>query len=155
MEHIKSINEFFSFSKAKEELQKGQDLAKECLEENPEVVSKIQSNIENLSPEKKGILSKVINKLKSLTEKPEEVEEVENIIGESILLEESGYVDGFFKILEKIGKWLGIGTLLATIFGGAGTTLYALAQGETSMAILGLIVFFIGIGLSRINFLGE
>jgi hypothetical protein len=149
MEHIKSINEFFSFSKAKEEFQRGQDLAKNCLKDNPEVLSQIQSNIENLDTEKKSILSKVFNKLKSLTEKPEEVE---NIIGESILLED---LSGFFKILEKIGKWLGIGTLLATIFGGAGTTLYALAQGETSMAILGLIVFFIGIGLSRINFLGD
>lgn len=149
MEHIKSINEFLSFSKAKEEFQRGQDLAKEYSNKNPEVLSQIQSNIENLDKEKKSILSKVVNKLKSLTEKPEEVE---NIIGESILLED---LSGFFKILEKIGKWLGIGTLLATIFGGAGTTLYALAQGETSMAILGLIVFFIGIGLSRINFLGD
>ena len=153
MEHIKSINEFFSFSKAKEEFQRGQDLAKEYSNKNPEVLSQIQSNIENLDPEKKSILSKVVNKLKSLTKKPEEVE---NIIGESILLEElSGFLDGFSKILDKIGRWLGIGTLLATIFGGAGTTLYALAQGETSMAILGLIVFFIGIGLSRINFLGD
>ncbi len=148
MEHIKSINEFFSFSKAKEEFQKGQKLAKEYSNKNPEVLSEIQSNIENLIPEKKGILSKIVDKLKGLTEKPEEVE---NIIGESILLED---LSGFSKILDKIGKWLGIGTLLATIFGGAATTLYALAQGETSMAILGLIVFFIGTGLSRINFSG-
>ena len=148
MEHIKSINEFFTFSKAKEEFQKGQILAKEYLNGNPEVLSEIQSNIENLSPEKKGILSKVVNKLKSLTEKPEEVE---NIIGDDLLESESK----FSKILDKIGKWLGIGTLLATLFGGAGTTFYALAHGETSMAILGLIVFFIGTGLNRINFSGE
>ena len=148
MEHIKSINEFFSFNKSIEEFQKGQILAKEYLNKNPEVLSEIQSNIENLSPEKKSILSKIVNKLKSLTEKPEEVE---NVIGDDLLESESR----FSKILDKIGRWLGIGTLLITLFGGAITTLYALMQEQTTMAIIGLIVFFIGTGLSRINFLDK
>ena len=144
MKHLKKMNELFLWDNLKVKFKNGENLAKEYLRSNPEVLDQIKSNIENLNTDEQIRLLSIKDKLNSLVKNPDATEE---IIGEDVLENQSK----ISKILEKIGKWLGIGTLLVTIFGGIVTIIYGLLQAEPLIAIIGFIVFFIGTGINSMK----
>lgn len=144
MKHVKSLNEFFSFSKAKENFRKGQEMAKEYISKNPEILDEVAHKIEQLTPEERARLENAKSKLDNLAAKPEVAEE---IIGESNL-NESSRLDS---IIDKIGAFLGIGTILTTLLGGLGSLIYGGFNNQPLFVIIGIISTLIGIGLANMN----
>ena len=144
MKHVKSLNEFFSFSKAKENFRKGQEMAKEYISKNPEILDEVAHKIEQLTPEERARLENAKSKLDNLASKPEVAEE---IIGESNL-NESSRLDS---IIDKIGAFLGIGSILTTLLGGLGSMIYGGFNNQPLFVIVGIISTLIGIGLTNMN----
>ena len=140
MKHVKSINEFFSFSKAKENFIKGQDMAKEYISKNPEIIDEVAHKIEKLTTEERERLESAKSKLDNLASKPEVAEE---IIGESNLNESSR--------LDKIGAFLGLGSILTTLLGGLGSMIYGGFNNQPLFVIIGIISTLIGIGLTNMG----
>ena len=140
MKHVKSVNEFFSFSKAKENFRKGQEMAKQYISENPEIIDEVAHKIEKLTTEERARLESAKSKLDNLASKPKVAEE---IIGESNLNESSR--------LDKIGAFLGIGSILTTLLGGLGSMIYGGFNNQPLFVIVGIISTLIGIGLTNMG----
>lgn len=138
MKHVRNVNEFFSFSKAKENFKKGQEMARQFVQENPEALEELKSKIEELSPEERAKLGKV----KLLENKPDEVEKAVGEIGES---------SRFMRIIDKIGAFLGIGAILTPILGGLGAVIAGGLQGQPLTVAAGFIATFIGFGLMNMG----
>ena len=144
MKHIKSVNEFFSFNKAKENFRKGQEMAKEYISKNPKILDEVAHKIEQLTPEERTKLENAKSKLDNLAKKPEVAED---IIGESNL-NESSRLDS---IIDKIGAFLGIGSILTTLLGGLGSLIYGGFNNQPLFVIIGIISTLIGIGLTNMS----
>jgi len=144
MKHVKSVNEFFSFNKAKENFRKGQEMAKEYISKNPEILDEVAHKIEQLTPEERTKLENAKSKLDNLAKKPEVAED---IIGESNL-NESSRLDS---IIDKIGAFLGIGSILTTLLGGLGSMIYGGFNNQPLFVIIGIISTLIGIGLTNMG----
>jgi hypothetical protein len=144
MKHVKSVNEFFSFNKAKENFRKGQEMAKEYISKNPEILDEVAHKIEQLTPEERTKLENAKSKLDNLAKKPEVAED---IIGESNL-NESSRLDS---IIDKIGAFLGIGSILTTLLGGLGSLIYGGFNNQPLFVIIGIISTLIGIGLTNMS----
>lgn len=140
MKHVKSINEFFSFSKAKENFRKGQKMAKQYISENPNIIDEVVHKIEKLTTEQRARLESAKSKLDKLTENPETAEKM---IGESIINESSR--------LDKIGAFLGLGSILTTLLGGLGSMIYGGFNNQPIFVIIGIISTLIGIGLTNMG----
>jgi hypothetical protein len=140
MKHVKSLNEFFSFNKAKENFRKGQEMAKEYISENPKVLDEVKQRLEDLTTEQKAKLHSAKSKLDKLAENPETAE---NMIGESIINESSR--------LDKIGAFLGLGSILTTLLGGLGSMIYGGFNNQPIFVIIGIISTLIGIGLTNMG----
>jgi hypothetical protein len=140
MKHVKSLNEFFSFNKAKENFRKGQEMAKEYISENPKVLDEVKQRLEDLTTEQKAKLHSAKSKLDKLAENPETAE---NMIGESIINESSR--------LDKIGAFLGLGSILTTLLGGLGSMIYGGFNNQPLFVIIGIISTLIGIGLTNMG----
>lgn len=138
MKHVRNVNEFFSFSKAKENFKKGQEMARQFVQENPEALEELKSKIEELSDEERAKLGKV----KLLENKPDEVEKAVGEIGES---------SRFMRIIDKIGAFLGIGAILTPILGGLGAVIAGGLQGQPLTVAAGFIATFIGLGLMNMG----
>jgi hypothetical protein len=104
----------------------------------------VAHKIEQLTPEERTKLENAKSKLDNLAAKPEVVEE---IIGEANLFESQG----FSKILDKIGAFLGIGSILAPLLGGLGAIIYGGFENQPLLVIIGIISTFIGMGLMNMN----
>ena len=143
MRHVKSVNEFFMLGKARENFRKGQEMAKQYISENPEVLDEVANRIEELSPEQRAKLQNATSKLDKLAEKPEAAEEM---LGESILKEASR----FDSVIDKIGAFLGIGSTLATLLGGLGSIIYGGFENQPLLVTIGAISTFIGMGLMKL-----
>jgi hypothetical protein len=140
MKHVKSINEFFYFNKAKENFRKGQEMAKEYISENPEIIDEVAHKIEKLTTEQRARLESAKSKLDKLAENPETAEKM---IGESIINESSR--------LDKIGAFLGLGSILTTLLGGLGSMIYGGFNNQPLFVIVGIISTLIGIGLTNMG----
>jgi hypothetical protein len=140
MKHVKSLNEFFSFNKAKENFRKGQEMAKEYISKNPKVLDEVKQRLEDLTTEQKAKLRSAKSKLDKLAENPETAEKM---IGESIINESSR--------LDKIGAFLGLGSILTTLLGGLGSMIYGGFNNKPIFVIIGIISTLIGIGLTNMG----
>jgi hypothetical protein len=143
MKHVKSVNEFFSFNNAIENFRKGQKIAEEYITENPEILDEVAHKIEQLTPEERTKLENAKSKLDNLAKKPEVAED---IIGESNLNESSRH-----SIIDKIGAFLGIGSILTTLLGGLGSLIYGGFNNQPLFVIIGIISTLIGIGLTNMG----
>ena len=144
MKHVKSVNEFFSFNNAKKNFIKGQKMAEKYITENPEILDEVAHKIEQLTPEERTKLENAKSKLDNLAKKPEVAED---IIGESNL-NESSRLDS---IIDKIGAFLGIGSILTTLLGGLGSLIYGGFNNQPLFVIIGIISTLIGIGLTNMS----
>jgi hypothetical protein len=144
MKHVKSVNEFFSFNNAKENFIKGQEMTKKYITENPKILDEVAHKIEQLTPEERTKLENAKSKLDNLAKKPEVAED---IIGESNL-NESSRLDS---IIDKIGAFLGIGSILTTLLGGLGSLIYGGFNNQPLFVIIGIISTLIGIGLTNMG----
>ena len=144
MRHVKSVNEFFMLGKARENFRKGQEMAKQYISENPEVLDEVKQRLEDLTPEQKAKLRSAKSKLDKLAENPEAAEEM---LGESIINEGSR----FDRIVDKIGAFLGLGSILATLLGGLGSLIYGGLANQPLLVIVGIISTLIGVGLTNMG----
>jgi len=131
MEHIKSINEFFSF---KEDFQRGKQKAIELSkgEEGKSFLRELIDNIKSLGSEKIEALKAKIQKFMN---NPEEIKE-------------SNYIkEGFENIINRIGNILGLGAILGSLLGGFATFVSGALSGEPFFMIVGLIFTFIGLAI--------
>jgi hypothetical protein len=144
MKHVKSVNEFFMLGKASENFRKGQEMAKEYISKNPKVLDEVKQRLEDLTTEQKAKLRSAKSKLDKLAENPETAEKM---IGESIINEGSR----FDSIVDKIGAFLGLGSILATLLGGLGSLIYGGLANQPLLVIVGIISTLIGIGLTNMG----
>jgi hypothetical protein len=119
-------------------------MAKQYISENPEVLDEIKQRLEDLTPEQKAKLRSAKSKLDKLAENPEAAEEM---LGESIINEGSR----FDRIIDKIGAFLGLGSILATLLGGLGSLIYGGLANQPLLVIVGIISILIGVGLTNMG----
>jgi len=126
-------------------VREGAERAELYLKENPQFLEQIIASINNLPSSDKSSLLSLKSSIDSFTGSEYEVKQ---LMGSDVVESNESRIN---YILKKIGEWTGTGLLLLTTFGGAFTAIYGMATNMPPMAIIGLILFFIGIGINSMT----